>query len=249
MLLARVILEEKRHMQTIQVRTTQNVFIHYPLASVGDRILAYLLDQLILVVFVIAVGLLLFYGEIESYWVWILFIGLPVLLYALLFEIFMDGQTPGKRVLNIKVIRLNGTPASIGDYVLRWIFALIDLKFLSGAIAVILIAAGGKGQRLGDMVAGTSVIKQVEQKEITAQEVFVVANTEYQPVFAQAIQLNENDIDLIQRALEVNRDIGNSQPMLAITEKLRTQLGIQTDMPPVKLLYTLIKDFNHLTSR
>lgn len=236
-------------MQTIQVRTTQNVFIHYPLASVGDRILAYLLDQLILVVFVIAVGLLLFYGEIESYWVWILFIGLPVLLYALLFEIFMDGQTPGKRVLNIKVIRLNGTPASIGDYVLRWIFALIDLKFLSGAIAVILIAAGGKGQRLGDMVAGTSVIKQVEQKEITAQEVFVVANTEYQPVFAQAIQLNENDIDLIQRALEVNRDIGNSQPMLAITEKLRTQLGIQTDMPPVKLLYTLIKDFNHLTSR
>ena len=168
---------------------------------------------------------------------------------CLLFEIFMDGQTPGKRVLNIKVIRLNGTPASIGDYVLRWIFAIIDLKFLSGAIAVITIAAGGKGQRLGDMVAGTSVIKQVEQKEITAQEIFVVADSEYQPVFAQAIQLKESDIDLIQRALEVNRDIGNSKPMLAVTEKLRTQLGIQTDMPPVKLLYTLIKDFNHLTSR
>lgn len=236
-------------MQTIQVRTTQNVFIHYPLASIGDRILAFLLDQLILIVFAIAAGLLLFYGEIKSYWIWGLFIGLPWLLYSLLFEIFMDGQTPGKRVMNIKVIRLNGTPASIGDYVLRWIFALIDLKFLSGAIAVILIAAGGKGQRLGDMVAGTSVIKQVEQKEITAQEVFVVADAEYQPVFAQAIQLNENDIDLIQRALEVNRDLGNSKPMLAVTEKLRAQLGIQTDMPPVKLLYTLIKDFNHLSSR
>jgi uncharacterized RDD family membrane protein YckC len=236
-------------MQTIQVRTTQNVFIHYPLASVGDRILAYLLDTLILIVYAIAVGLLLIYGEIESYWVWILMLGMPWLLYALLFEIFMDGQTPGKRVLNIKVIRLDGTPASIGDYTLRWIFALIDLKFLSGAIAVILIAAGGKGQRLGDMVAGTSVIKQTEQKEITAKEVFVVADTEYQPVFAQAIQLNESDIDLIQRALEVNRDLGNSKPMLAVTEKLRTQLGIQTDMPPVKLLYTLIKDFNHLTSR
>jgi uncharacterized RDD family membrane protein YckC len=236
-------------MQTIQVRTTQNVFIHYPLASVGDRILAYLLDQLILIVFAVAVSLLLIYSDVESYWVWILFLGLPWLLYALLFEIFMDGQTPGKRVLNIKVIRLNGTPASIGDYTLRWIFALIDLKFLSGAIAVILIAAGGKGQRLGDMVAGTSVIKQVEQKEITAQEVFVVADSEYQPVFTQAMQLNESDIDLIQRALEVNRDLGNSKPMLAVTEKLRAQLGIQTDMPPVKLLYTLIKDFNHLSSR
>jgi uncharacterized RDD family membrane protein YckC len=236
-------------MQTIQVRTTQNVFIHYPIGSIGDRILAHLLDKLILIVFSIAVGLLLFYGEIEVYWVWILFLGLPWLLYSLVFEIFMDGQTPGKRVLNIKVIRLNGTPASIGDYVLRWIFALIDFGILSGAIAVILIAAGGKGQRLGDMVAGTSVIKQVEQKEITAQEVFVVADVDYQPVFAQAIQLNESDIDLIQRALEVNRDIGNSKPMLAVTEKLRVQLGIQTDMPPVKLLYTLIKDFNHLTSR
>jgi uncharacterized RDD family membrane protein YckC len=236
-------------MQTIQVRTTQNVFIHYPVASVGDRILAYLLDLLILIVFSIAVSLLLIYGEMEAYWVWILLLGLPWLLYALLFEIFMDGQTPGKRVLNIKVIRLDGTPASIGDYTLRWIFALIDLKFLSGAIAVILIAAGGKGQRLGDMVAGTSVIKQTEQKEITAQEVFVVADTAYQPVFAQAMQLNESDIDLIQRALEVNRDLGNSKPMLAVTEKLRAQLGIQTDMPPAKLLYTLIKDFNHLTSR
>lgn len=236
-------------MQTIQVRTTQNVFIHYPVASVGDRILAYLLDTLILIVYAIAVGLLLIYSETESYWVWILMLGMPWLLYALLFEIFMDGQTPGKRVLNIKVIRLDGTPASIRDYILRWIFALIDLKFLSGAIAVILIAAGGKGQRLGDMVAGTSVIKQTEQKEITAQEVFVVADTEYQPIFAQAIQLNESDIDLIQRALEVNRDLGNPKPMLAVTEKLRAQLGIQTDMPPVKLLYTLIKDFNHLTSR
>lgn len=236
-------------MQTIQLQTTQNVFIHYPLASVGDRILAYLLDQLILIVFSVAIGFLLIYNGVESYWVWILLLGFPWLLYALLFEIFMDGQTPGKRVLNIKVIRLNGTPASIGDYVLRWIFAIIDLKFLSGAIAVITIAAGGKGQRLGDMVAGTSVIKQVEQKEITAQEIFVVADSEYQPVFAQAIQLKESDIDLIQRALEVNRDIGNSKPMLAVTEKLRTQLGIQTDMPPVKLLYTLIKDFNHLTSR
>ena len=84
---------------------------------------------------------------------------------------------------------------------------------------------------------------------ITAQEVFVVADEEYQPVYAQAIQLNEKDIDLIQRALEVNRDIGNAAPMLAVTEKIKNQLGIQTDMPPIKFLYTLIKDFNHLTSR
>lgn len=236
-------------MPTIQVRTTQNVFIHYPVASVGDRILGYLIDRIILIAFAIAVGTIFYNLEVNEQWIWIVVIGIPFILYSVLFEIFMNGQTPGKRVMNIKVIRLNGTPATVGDFILRWIFALIDFGVLGGAIAVILVAAGGKGQRLGDIVAGTTVIKQVEQKEITAQEVFVVAEKNYEPVFSQAIQLTEQDIDLIQRALEVNRDLGNAQPMLAVTEKVKRQLGIQTDLPPVKFLYTLIKDFNHLTSR
>lgn len=236
-------------MQTIQVRTTQNVFIHYPLASVGDRILAYLFDRVVIVAFLLAVGTLLYNLGVQGEWVWILILGFPYLFYSVFFEIFMNGQTLGKYILKIRVIRLNGTPASIGDFVLRWIFALIDFGILGGAIALILVAAGGKGQRLGDIVAGTTVIKLVEQKEITANQVFVTPETEYQPVFAQATQLSERDIELIQRALEVNRDVGNATPMLAVTEKLKTQLGIQTDLPPVKFLYTLVKDFNHLTSR
>lgn len=235
-------------MQTIQVRTTQNVFIHYPVASLGDRILAHLLDQLIKFIYALAAGILLYNADIENEWVWILIIGIPWLLSTLLFEILMNGQTPGKRVLNIKVIRMNGTPASIGDYILRWIFSLIDFGILSGAIAVIIIAAGGKGQRLGDLVAGTAVVKLTEQKEISAAEIFVPAEQAYVPTFNQAIQLNEKDIEIIQRALEVNRDQGNPLPMLAVVEKIKAQLGIQTDLPPVKFLYVLIKDFNYLTS-
>ncbi len=236
-------------MQSIQVRTTQNVFIHYPLASVGDRILAYLLDQIILIVYSIATGVLLFNIDVDQWWVWSLIIGLPWLFYSLLFEIFMNGQSPGKRVMNIKVIRLNGTPPTIGDYILRWIFRFIDFWIFSGAVALIFIALGGKGQRLGDVVASTSVVKLIEQKEITAKEVFVTADVAYAPIFGQATQLNERDIEIIQRALEVNRDLGNPKPMLAVTEKIKTQLGIQTDLPPIKFLYTLIKDFNHLTSQ
>ncbi len=236
-------------MQTIHVRTTQNVFIHYPVASVGDRILAYLIDQIIKIIYALGAGILLYNAAVENEWIWISILGIPWLFYAVLFEIFMNGQTPGKRALVIRVIRLNGTPATIGDYILRWIFAIIDFGVLSGAVAVILIAAGGKGQRLGDLVAGTSVVKLTEQKEITANEVFVAADEAYTPTFSQAIQLNEKDIEVIQRALEVNRDHANPKPMLAVTEKIKTQLGIQTDLPPVKFLYVLIKDFNHLTSR
>jgi hypothetical protein len=125
---------------------------------------------------------------------------------------------------------------------------MIDFYMLSGAVAVVIIASGGKGQRLGDIVAGTSVVKLVEQTEITASQVFVTPEEAYTPTFTQVVQLNPRDIEVIQRALEVNRDQGNIQPALIVTEKVKSLLGIQTDLPPVKFLYTVIKDFNHLSS-
>jgi uncharacterized RDD family membrane protein YckC len=233
----------------VHVRTTQNVFIHYPVASVGDRIIAYLIDQLILIVFVIAMVVFYINLKMEIIWVWVVTVGGPYLLYSVLFEIFMDGQTPGKRAIHIKVLRLNGTPATVGDYLFRWIFAFVDIQILSGVIAVLMITIGGKGQRLGDLVAGTTVVKLIEEKEITASEVFIQRDEAYTPTFPQAVQLTEHDIELIQRALEANRDSGNTKPVLAVTEKVKTITGIQTDLPPVKFLYTLIKDFQHLTSR
>ncbi len=236
-------------MQTIQIRTTQNVFIHYPLASVGDRILGYLVDRIILILYTVAIVALFINLEIQQEWVWIAALAFPWIFYLLLFEILLNGQTPGKRVMNVKVVRMNGTPATIGDYILRWIFGFVDFYILGGAIALLAVAMGGKGQRLGDMVAGTTVVKLIEQKDASASEVFVTPDQSYVPTFGQVIQLNPKDIETIQRALEVNRDHGNTKPLLAITEKIKMQLGIQTDLPPVKFLYVLIKDYNHLTGR
>lgn len=235
-------------MQTISVRTTQNVFIQYPLASVGDRILGYLIDQLIFVVYVFIVIAIAQSIDMEQIWLLIALLSIPYILYRLLFEIFMNGQTPGKRAMQIKVVRINGTPATVGDYVLRWIFGLIELNIASGLIAMLSVIIGGKGQRLGDLVAGTTVIKLIEQRQATAQEVFVSPENNYEVSFPQAVQLNPSDIELIQRSLEINRDLGNQKPMLAITEKVKTQLGVKTDMPPIKFLYVLIKDYNQLTS-
>ncbi len=236
-------------MQTIKVRTTQNVFIQYPIASIGDRIIAFILDQLILVAYTIFIITLFANTEMSVSWIWMVVLGLPWLLYHLLFEIFMNGQSPGKRLMKIKVVRLDGTPPTISNYLMRWIFAFIDYYIFSGVVAVVVIAIGGKGQRLGDLVAGTSVVKLIEQREITSSEIFVTPDEAYVPTFSQVVQLTENDIELIQRVLEVNRDQGNPQPVLVATERIKSLLGIQTDLPPVKFLYTIIKDFNHITSR
>jgi uncharacterized RDD family membrane protein YckC len=236
-------------MQTISVRTTQNVAIQYPVASVGDRILAYILDMIIMIAYVVAVVALFINIELEIVWVWVMMIVIPMFFYPLAFEIFMNGQSPGKRAMNIQVVRLDGTQPAIGNYVLRWLMGLVDFYVLSGAIAVIVIAANGKGQRIGDIVAGTCVVKLIHQREITANEVFITTENTYQATFPQVTQLESRDIELIQRALEANVNFDNIQPVLMVAEKVKSMLNVQTDLPPAEFLYTVVRDFNHLSSR
>lgn len=235
-------------MQTIRVRTTQNVFIHYPLGSIGDRIVAYLIDRVILVLYGAAVVVALISLSVELWWVYVILLGIPFVFYSLFFEIFMDGQTPGKQVIKIKVVRLDGTQATIGDYLFRWLFSIIDFQ-LSGAVAVITIAVNGKGQRLGDLVAGTTVVKLVQQREITASDIFITPEETYQPTFEQVTRLSARDIEVIQRALETASRQGNMQPVILVSERIRSLLGVQTDLAHTEFLYAVVKDFNHLTSR
>jgi uncharacterized RDD family membrane protein YckC len=236
-------------MQTISVRTTQNVAIQYPIGSVGDRILAFLIDRIILIAYAIVVIAAFINLDVEIVWLWIVLLVIPFFCFNLFFEIFMNGQSPGKRVMNIQVVRLDGTQPTFGDYLLRFLFGLIDFYVLSGALAVVIIAINGRGQRLGDIVAGTCVVKLIAQKEITANEVFVTPENSYSPTFPQVTQLDSRDIELVQRALEARSNFGNEQPVLMVTEKLRSLLGIQTELAPAEFLYTIVKDYNYLNAR
>lgn len=235
-------------MQTVTVRTTQNVFIEYPVAGLGDRIQAYFVDALIMIAYVIVVMVLLINIEAFSPALLIGLVLAPLFLYHLLFEIFMNGQSPGKRQMGIKVVRTDGTPATVGNYVIRWLIRLIEVDAMSGAVALIAIAVSGKGQRLGDMAAGTTVVRLVKQREVRADDLLLESEEIYMPVFAEAARLNDRDIDLIHQALEVNRSTGDTTPVLAITDKIKRTLSIQTDLPPVKFLYTIIRDHGHITS-
>lgn len=236
-------------MQTISVRTSQNVAIQHAVASVGDRILAFLLDRLILVAYLTVVIAAFINLEVEIVWLWIVVVAVPFFCYNLFFEILMNGQSPGKRVMTIQVVRLDGTQPTFGDYLLRFLFGLIDFYILSGALAVVVIAVNGRGQRLGDIVAGTCVVKLIAQKEISANEVFITPENSYSPTFPQVTQLDSRDIELIQRALEARTNFGNEQPVLMVTEKIRSLLGIQTELAPTEFLYTIVKDYNHLNAR
>jgi uncharacterized RDD family membrane protein YckC len=244
-------------MQTISVRTTQNVVINYPVASVGDRIVAYLVDGLIMFCYVILMVWINSLFPLDSSIPAFVLIVLPVSLYHLLFEVFMEGQSPGKRLMKIKVIKTDGSPPSLGSYLLRFLLRPVDILFslivgLPGMVAVITIAAGGRGQRLGDIAAGTTVIKLVQRAEADAAQLFApVQDSSSEGViqFPQATLLTDADVELVRQALDVYRNSGNDKPLKAVEQKVKHITGIQTDLPPVKFLYRLLDDYARHTAR
>ncbi|HEY9008190.1 MAG TPA: RDD family protein [Ohtaekwangia sp.] len=235
-------------MQTVSVRTTQNVFIQYPVASLGDRMLATLIDSVIVIAYMIGAIYCLMELNVNSPAVIIAVIAIPYTLYHLLFEIFMGGQSPGKRQMKIKVVRIDGTPATVGNYLMRWLLRIIEVQAMSGMVAIITIALNNKGQRLGDIAAGTTVVKLVPQQAVTANEVFTLAEDDYVPQFPAVAMLSDRDVELIQQALEVYRKHDNIQPVMLITEKIKRMLSIETDMTFENFLTTILKDYSKVTS-
>jgi hypothetical protein len=160
----------------------------------------------------------------------------------------MDGQSPGKKQMNIKVVRLDGTPASIGNFLMRWLLRIVEIQLAQGMVAIIAIAMNGKGQRLGDMAAGTTVVKVVKQQEVTAAEIFTLAGDGYVPQFPAVVMLSDRDAELIQQTLEVYRRHNNPEPARIVTEKVKARLGVQTDMTFEAFLTTILKDYSQLTA-
>src|SRR5690606_21050190 len=119
--------------------------------------------------------------DLHSVAVNIAIVTVPFLLYHPLFEILMNGQSPGKRQMKIKVVSLDGSSPTIGGYLMRWLFRLVEVFMLRGAVAMVTIAANGKGQRLGDIAAGTTVVKLVPQHATSSDAVFTQVESDYQP--------------------------------------------------------------------
>ena len=233
-------------MGKVRIQTAQNVDIEYEVASVGDRILAYLIDVVIILSYIILVALLTFLGSKV-----VVLLYLPILLYDLLLEILMDGQSFGKRQRQIKVVKLDGSQPGIGSYLLRWLLRLIDLSLFSGGVALITILINGKGQRLGDIAAGTAVVK-LKQRATLDGTIFVEVGADYIPVFPLVAGLDAGAIATVKEVLQTTarqgkRGMDDPEQLLAKTkEVLEGALGLSSELPPRDFLTTVIKDYNAL---
>lgn len=223
--------------------------IEYRPASVGDRILSNLLDLLVVGVYFITLFILsnrLGWNISVAGWILVL---LPPTFYHLLSEWWMDGQTIGMKLIKTKVIRLDGGQPALYNYLLRWMMRLVDVWFGWGAIAVVTIASSGRGQRIGDMAAGTTVISLRQQASLDETRLPTLEE-HYEPIYPQAAGLSDRDIGIIRETLRVYENRTTSNPILieTLTRKVKELLGVQEPVAPIAFLNTVVRDHTHLTA-
>jgi uncharacterized RDD family membrane protein YckC len=239
-------------METINVKTSQHIDIDYPVAGIGERLSASLIDMAIFgILYILLLITLLslnipFSGDLTMIIIFI-FSGCFIF-YSLLCEIFMDGQSVGKKILKIKVISLDGGQPNIGQYAIRWLFRIIDV-YTTGVIGLFSIIISDKKQRVGDIVAGTMLIKTVLGKPI--EQVTFQIPEEYTPVFTSVDLLTDRDMELVYEVLDTYYKTQNPELIYATAAKVSELLSLTRPegMNELVFLQTVLKDYNYLTSR
>lgn len=242
-------------MQNIEINTTQNVRITYEIAHLGDRASALLIDLLIIGAGALVSMLFsaMLTGDSSSYVFYLLVVPFACF-YTLASEILFKGQTIGKRSLKIQIVKLNGEEAKPSDYFLRWIFRLIDIYLSLGMIATIFVVTSKKGQRLGDIVSETSVIRIKPANQMKLSDIESRFNTaEYEAQYPQVVKLAEKDMLLIQNVLkryEKYKNKAHRDALFLLAKKVKSQLNIEDNEikeESIKFLTILIKDYIVLT--
>ena len=159
-------------MAEIQITTTQNVTISFKAAEAGERISAYLIDILIkysylgVIAYLISRFLISIGTDIDtvldtdqwSIMAFIIILCTPVIFYTLVMESLLSGQTLGKKIIKIQVVKIDGYQASLLDFFIRWGMRIVDISMFSGVVALVCIGSSKKHQRLGGLSSGTAVI-------------------------------------------------------------------------------------------
>lgn len=199
-----------------------------------------------------------------------LLIMLPVLTYHLFCELLWNGQSVGKRLLGLRVVNDNGGKASPGQYIIRWLLRSADLTIPIIVIAmllgivwilkallvtslmfvadVILMAVHKASKRLGDLAAGTMLIK-TNPKGNLEDTIFMEVADNYVPVFPQVMRLSDRDVNTIKGILDSGRKMGHYQMVESASERVKNVLAIESTMPAFDFLDTLLKDYNYISTQ
>lgn len=229
---------------SVAIRTSQNVLLEYEPASIGERIIATLLDYLVffgwvLLVFAVPAGL-----GITMSTFYTVFAFLPILFYDLLCEWLLNGRSVGKLAMGIRVVKLDGSQPNLGAYLIRWLLRIIEsVSFFGGLVPIITVAANGKGQRLGDIAAGTTVVKL--KPAVSLDDVLVPPLPEnYVVQFPDVRVLTDRDISVVREVLRR----GDAEVVARTADKIKEVTGILANQGSSRaFLETVLTDYQFIS--
>ena len=233
-------------MSTTNIITGQFVQLEQTPASLGERILARIIDEMIIYFYVALLSIFLYTFHTSSPFftvIWYL-LYLPAIGYTFLAESMNNGQTLGKYVMKLRVVKVDGSCPSIGTYFMRWMTLFVDIYM--SCIGIVFILCTNKRQRIGDLAAGTMVIRinNYQQLHVSLDE-FRYARQDYQPVYAEAKQLSFGQAEVIRKTLEGNSQHRPEQIGL-LSAKTRQFLNIQPkEKSQEQFLITLLHDYQY----
>ncbi len=247
-------------MISVELKTAQNVGIAYELASLRERILAFLIDAIGILSFS-AIFVMLFAMSLgeefsEAFMAqYVLIKVVPIMImifYHFLSETLMQGQSIGKKMMGLKVSRVDGRSANLSDYLIRAVLLMVDVVLSGGVISILMIITSSNRQRLGDFAANTVVIRVENILQFHLADIVKIETLEnYDPIYPEVRQFSEEDMLFIKSFIERYRKYPNEahqKAMGQLIQKLKTKIGIEEKIPDdIDFLKTLIKDYIVLT--
>lgn len=246
-------------MEKIKIATSFNIDLEFETPEFHKRLFAWLIDLFILFTYYMVVYNIIgtvtsahkssdndmpFIYNISA--VYLLFF-VPILIYHLFFEITMNGQSIGKKLMSIRVIAESGGRPALHQYLIRWLLRPFDFFFF-GLPGLLTVLNTKKNQRLGDLAAGTLIIKTKIQTDINDM-VFHELNEDYKPKFKEVMLLSDRDMNTIKGVLNNCRRYKTFDVAARMSEKIRDVLHISDYQEPVEFLETLLKDYNYYANQ
>lgn len=240
-------------MRTIEITTTQNVVIQVKLATLLDRIIGFVIDLILMALIYWLLALLFFaFFDVGSAWP-VFAIGLMLWFYSLIWEVVLRGQSPGKSIVGVKVIKVDGGQPEFVDYFRRWALRWIDIYGSIGSVAMSSVSTSDKGQRIGDKMADTIVVKKKQLSGYQLADILsITSSEEYTPKYPEIASVTEAQMLLVKRVLSRNQKFPSLKTYQNLIEELGARFEKSLDISRSEknntdFLKQLLKDYVILT--
>jgi uncharacterized RDD family membrane protein YckC len=233
----------------IHINTTQNVLISYQPAGVGDRMLSGLLDLVFLIAYFLLAWLLagaigIFEGLSRmGFFSVAMVISVPMLLYHLVMEQFFGGQSLGKKIMKIKVVKLDGTQPGFGAFLIRWVMRIIDTLLFNGIVALITVALSERSQRLGDMAAGTTVVS-LKQKVSLKNTILTKTSSDYKIMFQEVSKLSDKDMGIIKDVFDYCIANSDAIGITQLAKKVKSKMEVTSTLRDEQFIKVVLMDYS-----